>query len=298
MPTKRIPLSHLDWDDLRVFHVVAEARSFMSAARTLGMNQSTVTRRVAHLEATVGGALFTRHRLGTRVNALGKSLLPHVEKMGLGAREFTQALAGTKSPDGQVRLASTECVASVYLAPRMEAFAQLCPGIDLDLITSAEVVNVERRAVDIYLSPVQLSGRGQASERIGGFSFVLCAGQRYLDARGRPESVADLRHHHFVSHIDDVPEVGRVRWPDNLVDQPSISFRSNSTWAQMNAAVAGAGLALLPKCCLQHRTELVPLLENEIDIGREVWATVHHENMYLPRIKKVMSFLRQTFRQA
>jgi DNA-binding transcriptional LysR family regulator len=294
MATKNIPLSRLDWDNLRVFLTVAHTRSLSVAARKLLMDHSTVSRRVAQLETTVGATLFTRHRLGMDINELGESLLPHVQKMELGSLELKETISGSKTPRGLVRLAGMEGIASLYLAPRMHAFRQQCPNIEIELVTSAEVVNVVRREADVFLAYFESSGPGVVSERIGEFSLVLCAGQRYLEAHGRPESIDDLARHHFVGYIDDLVQVGALRWLDELIADPDLKFRSNSMIAQMNAAVAGTGLVLLPRYCLRYEPELIPLLESEIDIRRPVWASVHRDMAHFPRIKAVMSFLERT----
>ncbi len=295
MSTKNIPLSRLDWDNLRVFLAVAHTRSLSVAARKLLMDHSTVSRRVAQLEATVGATLFLRHRLGMDMNEFGEALLPHVEKMELGWLELKETIAGGKSPEGRVRLASMEGIASLYLAPRMHNFKQHCPGIDLELVTSTRLINVVHREADVFLAYFEPTGRGLASEQIGEFSLVLCAGRRYLETHGQPKAVADLKNHQFISYIDDLVHVGALRWLDDLIDAPNIKFRSNSMIVQMNAAAAGVGLVFLPRYCLQYKPELIPLLEEEIDIRRPVWASVHRDMMYFPRIKAVMSFLGRIF---
>jgi DNA-binding transcriptional LysR family regulator len=294
MPTKNVPLSRLDWDHLRVFLTVARTRSLAVAARKLLMDNSTVSRRVAQLETTVGATLFTRNRMGMDVNELGEALLPHVQKMELGSLELKETLAGSKTPRGLVRLAGMEGITSLYLAPRMHAFEKQCPNIAIELVTSTEVVNVVRRDADIFLAYFEPTGTGVVSERIGEFSLVLCAGRRYIESQGRPESIDDLGRHKFIGYIHDLVQVGALRWLDELIADPDIRFRSNSMVAQMNAAVAGAGLVLLPRYCLQYESDLIPLLEDDIDIRRPVWASVHRDMMYFPRIKAVMSFLQRT----
>ncbi len=259
------------------------------------MDHSTVSRRLAQLESTLGATLFKRHRLGMDINEFGEALLPHVEKMEIGSFELKEAIAGAKSPEGQVRLASMEGTASLYLAPRMHTFNKRCPNIEIELVTSTLMVNVVNREADIFLSYFEPTGRGLASERIGEFSLVLCAGPAYVEAHGSPRSIDDLKNHHFVSYISDLIHVGALRWLDDLIAAPNIRFRSNSLIAQMNAAVAGVGLAFLPRYCLQYKPALIPLLESDIDIRRPVWATVHREMVYLPRIKAVMAFLARMF---
>jgi len=143
----------LDWDDLKVFLHAARGGSLGSAAKRLRVDQSTISRRVAHLECTLGMALFERLPSGLRVNEAGERLLCHAERIEsavIAMREDVQC--GGSRMAGRVRLATMEGIASLYLASRFSRLRQQHPNLTIELLTSPQTVSVNRREADLFLS--------------------------------------------------------------------------------------------------------------------------------------------------
>ena len=111
-----------------------------------------------------------------------------------------------------------------------------------------------------------------------------------------PESVPELARHAFITYIDDLIQLDSVRWLDDIIKKPPISFHSNSMIAQMNAAAGGLGLVLLPSFAAAGRRDLVPVLHHKTSTAREVWINVHTDLQFVPRIRAVSSFLKSTFK--
>jgi DNA-binding transcriptional LysR family regulator len=287
----------LDWDDLKVFLHAARGGSLGSAAKRLRVDQSTVSRRIAHLESTLGIALFERLPSGLRVNEAGDRLLCHAERIEsavIAMREDVQC--GGSRMAGRVRLATMEGIASLYLASRFSRLRQQHPNLTVELLTSPQTVSVNRREADLFLSFFQPGGQGMVSERIGCFQLGLYGSRDYLGRKGTPESPADLPQHSFVTYIDDLIQLNSVRWLDDVIKNPAVSFHSNSMIAQMNAAAGGLGLVLLPSFAAVGRDDLVPVLHDRLSTAREVWINVHSDLQFVPRIRAVSSFLKSTFR--
>jgi DNA-binding transcriptional LysR family regulator len=163
-------------------------------------------------------------------------------------------------------------------------------------LTSPQTVSVNRREADLFLSFFRPPGQGMVSERIGCFQLGLYAAQSYLDQHGIPESAADLGKHSFITYIDDLIQLDSVRWLDDIIRKPPISFHSNSMIAQMNAAAGGLGLVLLPSFATAGRDDLVPVLHHKMSTARELWINVHTDLQFVPRIRAVSSFLTSTFK--
>jgi len=287
----------LDWDDLKVFLHVARGGSLGSAARRLRVDQSTISRRVAHLENTLGITLFERLPSGLRVNEAGDRLLCHAERIEsavIAMREDVQC--GGSRTAGRVRLATMEGIASLYLAQRFSPLRHRHPDLTVELLTSPQTVSVNRREADLFLSFFQPGGQGMVSEKLGCFQLGLYGAQGYFSRMGMPESPADLTRHSFVTYIDDLIQLDSVRWLDDVVKNPSVSFHSNSMIAQMNAAAGGLGLVLLPSFASDGRDDLVPVLHDRLSTSREVWLNVHSDLQFVPRIRAVTSFLRSMFK--
>jgi DNA-binding transcriptional LysR family regulator len=287
----------LDWDDLKVFLHAARGGSLGSAAKRLRVDQSTISRRIAHLESTLGVALFERSPLGLRVNEAGERLLCHadrIESAVIAMHEDVQR--GGSKMAGRVRLATMEGIASLYLASRFSCLRQRYPNLTVELLTSPQSVSVNRREADLFLSFFQPAGQGMVSERLGCFQLGLYGSKSYLEREGVPERPADLAQHSFVTYIDDLIQLDSVRWLDDVVRNPAVSFHSNSMIAQMNAAAGGIGLVLLPSFAVVGRDDLVPVLHDRVSTAREVWINVHSDLQFVPRIRAVSGFLKDTFK--
>lgn len=287
----------LDWDDLKVFLHAARGGSLGNAAKRLRVDQSTISRRIAHLESTLGVALFERLPSGLKVNETGDRLLCHAERIEsavIAMREDVQC--GGSRMAGRVRLATMEGIASLYLAWRFVELRKQHPDLTVELLTSPQSVSVNRREADLFLSFFRPSGQGMVSERIGCFQLGLYASQSYLDTHGMPKSASDLMEHHFVTYIDDQIQLDSVRWLDDVIKNPPVSFHSNSMCAQMNAAAGGLGLVLLPSFATARRSDLIPVMHDKLSTTRELWINVHNDLQFVPRIRAVSSFLKSTFK--
>lgn len=289
----------LNWDDLRVFLHAARAGNLSQTAKRMRLDHSTVSRRIAQMEASLGIAVFERHRTGLKLNEIGERLLQHAERVEsavIAIRE--EASAGdTKELAGTVRLATMEGIASLYLAPRFSQLRKLAPQLTVELVTSAQTVYVHKREADLFVSFFKPPGPGLVSERIGKFSLGLFASRSYLDEHGLPTDLRDLQRHWFVSYIEDLIQVESVRWLADIIEQPRIAFNSNSMIAQMNAASGGLGIVLLPSFAVAGRNDLIPVLPGLATTTREVWLNVHGDLQFSPRIRAVGSFLKATLKR-
>jgi len=288
----------LDWDDLRVFLHVARSGNLTQAARRLRMDPSTVSRRISQLEGAIGFGVFERQRAGLKLSEVGERLLRHIESMESAVVAFQEELgADDAAVGGVVRLATMEGIASLYLAERLARLREVAPRLTVELVTSAQTIHVNRREADLFISFFQPPGQGLVSQKLGGFLLKLYASRAYVDRNGVPKDAAALQDHAFVSYIEDLILVDSVRWLRDVIEAPRISFHSNSMIAQMNAAAGGLGLVLLPTFAVAHNPHLFAILEGEVQTSREVWLNVHNDLQFSPRIRTVVAFLKELFRQ-
>lgn len=292
MTIKKIALGDMNWDDLRIFMAVVRAGNLSQAARTLRLDHSTVSRRIAQLELCVGGALFQRHRSGLQATELARAVLPYAEAVEGGVVGMREALTGgDDAPSGTVRIAMMEGIGSLYLARRLPPLTKRYPNLKIELLTSPQHVNVSRREADIFLSFFEPSGRFMHCECVGSFALSLYASDSYLKAFGEPMSVSELEHHRFAGYLEDMIQLSTVRWLDEVISDPQVAFRSNSMIAQMAAAAGGAGLVLLPRFAVEREPALRPVLENEVVVRRDIWLSVHHDLQYTSRVRVVIDYL-------
>jgi DNA-binding transcriptional LysR family regulator len=284
------------WDDLKMFLEVARHGSVHAAAKRLRLDHSTVCRRIGRLESLLAVKLFDRSRKGIAVRSEAQGLLKHIEQMDRHAGHLEDAFLRGKSTTTQVvRIATMEGIASGYLARRLPALAQFGPNVKIELVSIPQAVDLSRKEADVFLSFFNPDARGLKSTLFGTFSLFLYCSKDYLRRHGAPRTREDLDAHVFVGYIDDLLTINAVRWLDEVVTAPDVSFHSNSVFAQCNAAVSGLGIALLPTFVGEGVAGLQRILPENVSVQREVWVSVRTEQSHLSRIKAATQFLKHIF---
>jgi DNA-binding transcriptional LysR family regulator len=284
------------WDDLKMFLEVARHGSVHAAAKRLRLDHSTVCRRIGRLESLLAVKLFDRSRKGIAVRSEAQGLLKHIEQMDRHAGHLEDAFVRGKSTTTQVvRIATMEGIASGYLARRLPALAQFGPNVKIELVSIPQAVDLSRKEADVFLSFFNPDARGLKSTLFGTFSLFLYCSKDYLRRHGAPRTREDLDAHVFVGYIDDLLTINAVRWLDEVVTAPDVSFHSNSVFAQCNAAVSGLGIALLPTFVGEGVAGLQRILPENVSVQREVWVSVRTEQSHLSRIKAATQFLKHIF---
>src|SRR5690348_593864 len=284
------------WDDLKVFLEVARQGSVHAAARRLKLDHSTVCRRIGRLESLLAVKLFDRGRRGISVRTEAHGLLKHIEQMDRHAGSLEDAIArGGADASQAVRVATMEGIASGYLARCLPALEQFGKNLKLELVSIPQAVDLSRKEADIFLSFFNPDARGLKSALFGKFALYLYCSKEYLRRHGTPRNREDLDRHVFVGYIDDLLAINAVRWLDEVVTAPTMSFHSNSVFAQCNAAVSGLGIALLPTFVGEGVPGLQRILADKVSVQRDVWVSVRTEQSHLSRIKAATQFLKQIF---
>jgi DNA-binding transcriptional LysR family regulator len=280
------------WDDLRIFLEVARHGSVHAAARQLRLDHSTVCRRIGRLETVLAVKLLDRNRKGVFVRPEAQGLLQHLEGMDQHASSLAETI--DRGASTIVRIATMEGIASGYIARCIPTAAQFDPDLRIELVSNPQVVDLNRKEADVFLSFFNPAKRGLRSALVGTFSLFLYCSKDYLRRNGHPRTRSELSRHVFVGYIDDLLAIDAVRWLDEVILSPRMSFQSNSVFAQCNAAAHGMGIALLPTFVAAGVRGLERILPN-ISIRRDVWASVRTEHGHLARIKTVLDFLKYIF---
>ncbi|MCK0104588.1 LysR family transcriptional regulator [Pseudohalocynthiibacter sp. F2068] len=283
-----------NWNDLVFFIEVCRQKSLAGASRRLGVDHSTVGRRIRELEDSLNTKLFDRSGTGYHLTESGLRLLDKVEKMEGVARQIGQSSdEGGHGLVGTVRIATMEAIGSLYLAPRLAQFALDNPDIHVELVTAASWISLSRREADILISFPPPKGRRLQIEKIGQFSLFLYASEQYLNRVGQPSSIKDLTDHNLIDYVDDLVQIDAVRWLGEVCRVPEGPFKSSSLIAQFTATQGGAGICMLPSFVAHHAPDLIPVLQDEAYVWRDIWLTAHEDHLHHARIRKVMQFLRE-----
>jgi len=286
----------MDWNNLRYFLELARTGTLVSAARRLGVDHTTVARRIQSLEKEMDIALFSREAGGHRLTEAGRRLQPQVEAME-GAFRAVQS-AAPPAPDaglsGLVRVGATEGFGTMVLAPSLAQFAQAHPKLVIDLLALPRLVHLSRREADIVIS-LERPARGPVVvSKLCDYSLHLYASQAYLATHPPIATRDDLRGHTFVSYVDDLLFSKELQYLDELYRPEAFALRSTSVLAQHQAVASGAGIAVLPAFIAENDARLARVLPGQANFTRSFWMSMQAEAKQLARMQAVWAFVRAT----
>ncbi|PZR31793.1 LysR family transcriptional regulator [Caulobacter segnis] len=282
----------LNWNDLRFFLAVARGGGLMAAARRLEVDQTTVARRLAALEAAIGARLIDRSSRGVTLTGQGMALVEHAERIEAETIAAAARLGVEGQPlSGVVRLATPEAFGAGLVAPAAKAFHDKYPGLQLELVPESRSVNLSRREADIAISLSRPTHGRLVARRLADYTLGLYASRAYLEAHGPLRSLADLPGRPLVWYIDEMIDVPELRYLDQVADGAPTMFRSNSIAAQQAAVASGLGFGVLHKFAASEDPRLVRVLPDALDLRRSYWLCVHADQARIPRVRAVMDFL-------
>lgn len=281
-----------DWNDLKYFLEVARRGKLSAAALRLGVDHTTVARRIAALEEELGIALFARERRSYRLTSEGQRLLAHAERIESGSNALLDAIAPTAAgPVGTMRLATPEAFGSQFLARHAHQFQAHNPGIRLELVAETRTPSLSRREADAAISLSEIKEGRVSSGKIGDYRLRLYAAPSYLQRKPPIVRPGDLKGHHFIWYVDDLLPLPQLKMLDKLIGAPNVVFRTTNVTGQANAAASGLGLALLPCFVADRVPGLTTVLPREVSIIRDLWLTTHTDTLENPLLLQLRDFL-------
>lgn len=286
-------MAEFDWNDLKSFLAVARSGRLTAAAARLGLDHSTLSRRLAGLEHALGAKLFDRSPAGYTPTDEGRRLLATAEEMERLAIGAADSVGGSAALiEGAVRIGSPEGFGSYFLAPRAAKLKALHPGLTVQLVAASAVFSLSRRDADVVVSVSRPpAGRLTVSKLID-YDLALYAAPSYLERAAPIASAADLRRHVFVSYIGELLHFPELDFLQHVAPGGTTSVESSNLVAQLRATLAGAGLCVLPAFLAGVEPGLVRVLADEVSLTRSLWLTVHQDLAGLARVKAVVRFIR------
>jgi len=285
-------MQSLNWNDLKVFLAVARGGGLRVAAKRLEVDQTTVARRLAALEAALGSRLIDRTPRGVRLTGQGLALLESAERIEAETLAASDRLGVQGSAlSGTVRLATPEAFGAGLVAPAAKAFHDQYPGLQLELVAEARSVNLSRREADIAISLSRPVHGRLVTRRLADYTLGLYASRSYLDQAPALRSLDDLPGRPLVWYIDELIDVPELRYLDQVVAGAPTVFRSSSIAAQQAAVASGLGLGVLHRFSASQDQRLVRVLPDALSIQRSYWMSAHADQALIPRVRAVMEFL-------
>jgi len=288
----------MDWDNLRYFLELSRAGTLTAAARRLGVDHTTVARRVQALEKGFGQPLFLRTGSGYSLAEAGRRLLAQVEAMESAYLSIEQqGSSGADHLSGLVRIGATEGYGTALLAGQLAALTQRHPHLGVDLLAVPRMVHLARHEADIVITLERPERGPYIITRLTDYVLRLYASADYLASHPPIRSREDLRAHTFVSYIEDLLYSRELHYLDEIGRPARIALRSTSILAQQNAAAAGAGIAILPSFTARRDPALQEVLADQVEFVRTFWMLMPVENKDLARMRVCWDFLREMAQQ-
>lgn len=283
-----------DWDDLRIFLAVARARRVAPAARALGLDSTTIGRRLTRLANQLNAPLFETVGGERLLTERGNALFGHAETIESAALAAMGEVTGEASSlSGHVRLSVAEGFATWVLAPELPAFRRAHPDIRLDFVTASGFLNPSKREADIAVMMARPRRGRLVAAKLGDYGLRLYAAADYLAGRRAPASVEELRAHVLIGYVPEfiyAPELDYLSEVGSALD-PAV--RSTSINVQHRLLAGGMGIGVLPRFMGDHDPGLVPVLAESVEIRRAFWLVTHSDQRRLARIDAVSKWLRQ-----
>jgi len=284
----------MNWDDIRFVLAAAHTGSLLAAAKRLGVDHSTVGRRIDSAEEALGVQLFTRTRRGVVPTPQGARLLASMRQVEATVHGVQRdARAQQASLAGTVRVTSPETLGAHYLASRLAHFQTQHTGLVIELIPSGEVFDLVRQEAEVGVRTFRSDHEGLVVRKLATIRYGLYAAPAYL-ARHPASSPPDLTQHHLLSIPPSTNEVEQ-RWLARIAPGVSPAFVSPVSSALREAARSGAGIAILP-CYLGDADPTLHRIPMPHPPSETVWMTVHRDLRQMPRVRAVLDFLIETTR--
>jgi DNA-binding transcriptional LysR family regulator len=278
----------LEWDQLRFMLAIHRGGSMQAAAADLRVDRATVVRRLDALEATLGARLFDRRRDGCTLTKAGHEIIETVKTIELATTALAARVGGEdKRPEGVVTVTVPEFFAVAVLAPAMPRFADLYPGITLEVTTGHAFLNLSRGEADIALRNRRPDHQSLVARRVGQVGIGLFATADYVASRGEPNG--GLAGHRLILFDESLRGMPGVAELETRIGGAQVVLRSNELVPLLAATRAGAGIGCFP-AVLAAGEDLVPVAPGLIG-HPEIFLITHRDLRGRARVRAVFDFI-------
>ncbi len=291
-----------NWNDIRVFLTVAEEGSSLAAASIIGMNHTTVARRIDALEHALNLELFERTNRGYNLTTQGLVLLDVARTMRASAASvLATAEQLARDDDGVIRFAGNAEAMQRFGVELVSKFKEKNPQISFDLLIDVawdkNQSPLETGKADLVLRPIdEISGDTLIAKKLALFPLGIYCSKAYRQKYGSPRSLDEVKGRKFVIYSHEVARVMKaVDWLNHQLDAEDVLYQVNAVTSMAAALQSGAGLGLLPCVTGDATPDLVPCFRHE-ELQHTLWLVASKESYTRPAVRKFMAFAGEYFK--
>ncbi|WP_204341597.1 LysR family transcriptional regulator [Rhizobium ruizarguesonis] len=275
----------IDWDDLRHFLALAQSGTLLGAAKQLGVEHATISRRVSSLEASLGRKLVDRRGRRIMLTSDGDEVAKHAALVAIQTAAIEQlGRSSATELRGHVRISAPPALSSVLLAKPVAAVRRSHPGVEITLVGEKRLASLNRREADIAVRMSRPEDGDYAIVKLGETSFHLYASKTYLETVSPPDWT-------FIGYDETMnASPQQLRLIELAAGRP-IAVRSSVLEFQAATASLGAGVVMLPDFAVLESSGL-QRIETEQALTREVWLVVHSDIKDVPSVRVVVDALK------
>ena len=279
-------------NDLLVLLAVSRTAKFTTAAHNLGLTHSTVSRRIAALEKSLGGRVLARSDDGWELTDLGERAVAVAEQMETAVAELESPGRGPETVSGVVRMTATDGFSAYVASPAVAKLRRRHPGLSVEIVTVTRQALQQRSGLDIEVVVGEPRVHRAEAVELGDYELGLYASRDYLAANGTPASVEEVSDHRLVYFVDSMLQVDDLDAPRRLFPEMKDALTSTNVFVHVEATRAGAGIGFLPCFMADRHPDLVRLFPDSVAERLPYWMVLRPDSMRRPAIAAVVQGLK------
>lgn len=286
------PVRRPSADDLLVLLAVGRTGRYTTAADELGINHTTISRRIAALERAMGGRVLARVGGGWELTDLGREALAAAEAVESAVRSLATDTTGRRALEGVVRISATDGFSAYIAAPAAAAVQREHPRVAVELVATTRRATQQRSGMDVEVVVGEPKVHRARALRLADYCLGLYGSRDYLGEFGRPTDVADLQRFPLVYFIDSMLQVDDLDLATSFAPAMRESVTSTNVFVHVEATRASAGLGLLPCFMADRHPDLVRVLPEAVSIRLAYWLVTRAETLRRPEVAAVVDAIR------